>query len=200
MAVLPLPAMVRFELARAGGVVLLVLTSCAPASAVYDLDGRPVDPPSPAPGELVVLVFLDPECPLSSEAAPELGRIARELAAAPVRFRPVYADPALDADAVRAHVARFALPGEALLDPGHALVERVGATVTPEAALIGAGGEVLYRGRIDDRVEAVGVERPAATRRLLRDAIQAALAGRAPDPARTEPVGCFLADLGARTP
>jgi hypothetical protein len=168
---------------------------CAPGGEVRDLDGRAVDALALAPGELAALVFVDPGCPLSNRLAPELARLAAEIGARPVRFSLVYCDAELDAAAVRAHLAAFDHSVEALLDPEHALAQRLGATVTPEALLLDSAGKVLYRGLIDDRAAVVGAERPAATRRYLGDAIEAALAGRTPAPERTEAVGCFLADL-----
>ena len=160
-----------------------------------DLDGRAVDALALAPGELAALVFVDPGCPLSNRLAPEIARLARELAGRPVRLALVYCDAELDAPAVRAHLSTFGLPDGALLDPEHALAARLGATVTPEALLVGAGGAVLYRGLVDDRAQEVGADRPAVTRRYLREAIEAALAGRTPEPSRTVAVGCFLRDL-----
>jgi hypothetical protein len=174
---------------------LQAVLSCARGGAVRDLDGRAVDALALAPGELAALVFVDPGCPLSNRLAPELARLTRELAGRPVRLSLVYCDAELDAPAVRAHLSAFGLSDGALLDPEHALAARLGATVTPEALLVGAGGAVLYRGLIDDREQEVGAERPGVTRRYLHEAIEAALAGRAPEPSRTAAVGCFLRDL-----
>jgi hypothetical protein len=107
-----------------------------------------------------------------------------------VRFYLVYADPTTTAAAAKAHMATYGYHCSALLDPHGALAARVGATVTPEVAVIGAGGTVLYRGRVDDRYVAFGRKRPAATTHDLRDAISAVLAGRAVRVARTTAVGC----------
>lgn len=191
---LPRGARRAFRLALAA-LALQAGSGCAPGAEVRDLEGRRVDALALAPGELAALVFVDPDCPLSNKLAPELARIAAEFAGRPVRLRLVYPDPELDAAAVRAHLEAFDLPADALLDPGQALVSRFEATIVPEALLLDSAGRVLYRGLIDDRAPAPGVERPAATRRYLRDAIEAALAGRRPEPERTEAVGCFLSDL-----
>jgi hypothetical protein len=75
------------------------------------------------------------------------------------------------------------------------LVRHTGVTVTPEVAVIGPGGRVLYRGRIDDRYLDFGKDRPQPTERTLERALEAVLQGK-PVPVReTQAVGCFLVDL-----
>ena len=107
----------------------------------------------------------------------------------------VYPDRREDAGAIRRHGREYDLPGQALRDVEHALVKRVGASVTPEAVVLGARGNVVYRGRIDDRYTAFDQVRPQPTRNDLANAIEAALAGRPSDPSATEAIGCFIADL-----
>ena len=46
-----------------------------------------------------------------------------------------------------------------------------------------------------DRFVELGRERPAATTHNLRDALNAVFAGRVVSPARTQAVGCFIADM-----
>jgi hypothetical protein len=90
----------------------------------------------------------------------------------------------------------FGLAGtiEALRDPRHALVRRVQASVTPEAAVV-VEGTVRYRGRIDDRYVELGRERPAPTTHDLEDALTAVLSGRPVARPTTQAVGCFIADF-----
>ena len=52
-------------------------------------------------------------------------------------------------------------------------------SITPEAAVFNRTRTLAYHGRIDDKFVSLGVERPAATRRDLFDALTAVLAGRA---------------------
>jgi hypothetical protein len=108
----------------------------------------------------------------------------------------VYPNPAESASAIRQHMTAFAYAGaaQAFRDPEHALVKAAGATVTPEAAVF-AGGRFVYRGRIDDRYVDLGLERPAATKRDLADALAAVIAGKPVTPPTTQAVGCFIADF-----
>jgi len=74
-------------------------------------------------------------------------------------------------------------------------VKRAGATITPEAAVYDGRGRLTYRGRIDDRYSAVGIERATATRHDLQDAIAATIAGKPVTPRFTQAVGCYVADF-----
>ena len=61
--------------------------------------------------------------------------------------------------------------------------------------MIGAGGRVLYRGRIDDRYIEFGKDRPQPTDRTLERALDAIVQGKPVAMRETRAVGCFLADL-----
>jgi Redoxin len=173
--------------------------SAEPAEAALTLpavDGAAVDPVAPTAGvRATVVVFISAECPVSNRYAPELRRLRDKYGAQGVRFFPVYANPAEGAAAIAQHLRDYGYPGRALRDPVHAFVKRVGAQVTPEAALFDAAGTLVYHGRIDNRYASLGVERPAATVHDLDDAVAATLAGRAVADPVTQAVGCYLADF-----
>jgi len=186
-------------MARLLAVVLGVALLQAPAVRVQFIDGGPatVDPfAAPEGTKAIVFLFTSTECPVSNRYAPEVRRLAEAFAAQGVLFRLVYPDPAENATAIRTHMADFAYAGatQAFRDPAHALVKFTGVTVTPEAAVY-ANGKVVYRGRIDDRFVDLGVERPAATKRDLADALGAVITGKPVVPATTQAVGCFIADF-----
>jgi hypothetical protein len=62
-------------------------------------------------------------------------------------------------------------------------------------AVIGAGGAVLYRGRIDDRYIEFGKDRPQPTERTLERALEAIVQGKPVAARETQAVGCFLGEL-----
>jgi len=183
---------------RRAAVTLLLLAACAPPAASYitvlDLDGRAVAPFRGAGGSFEVLIFVAPDCPISNKFAPEVSRICDEYGPRGVSFHLVYPDGDEPTETIRQHIADFGFKIPALLDFEHTLVELAGATVTPEAALFASTGELLYLGRIDDRFVDFGKERENPTRRDLRDALDAVLAGEKPANARTEAIGCFIPD------
>ena len=134
-------------------------------------DGRP---PRAVP-------FLSPSCPLSVRYVSEAGRIFADYSS---RRVVVFAIAGADASALD-------LPFPVLVDANHSLARQTGASVTPQAIVLG-GGRVLYRGRIDDRTIELGKSRPQATRQDLRQALDEILAGKPVTAPETKAVGCAI--------
>ncbi len=167
--------------------------------SITTLDGRAVDPLRATEGvAATALIFVRTDCPIANQAAPDIERLRAHYGGRGVRFWLVYVDPREPAERVRAHLREFRLAAPALRDPDHALVRRAGVHVTPEAALYlhdQKEPQMVYRGRLDDRVVEVGRRRPRATRFDLQEAIEAALARTAPALVTTSAAGCEIADL-----
>jgi hypothetical protein len=174
-----------------------VRAAAPPASVTLrDPDGRAVDPfLASESSQAVVFLFASVDCPVSNRYAPVVQRLHASYAPQNVAFWLVYPNPGDTPDAVRDHLKAFGYPVHALLDPRHELVKLTGVTVTPEAAVYDKARALAYHGRIDDKYVSLGVERPAATRHDLADALAAVVAGRAPAAASAAPVGCFIADF-----
>ncbi|HWB78429.1 MAG TPA: hypothetical protein VG755_25865, partial [Nannocystaceae bacterium] len=187
--------------ATAGGLIALLLAcnDAAPppvpaAPVARALDDTPFDPLADREHEIVVLVFVTPDCPVSNRYAPELSRIAASTPADRVAWWLVYPDPDVRSAAIDAHRSSYALAIPALRDPEHVLVARAQAKVTPEAAVF-ANGTLVYHGRIDDRVPEFGRAKPQPSVRDLQDALTAVLAGQPPDHETATAVGCPIGDL-----
>ena len=144
---------------------------------------------------LTVLIFVSIDCPISNRYAPEIKRLYDQFSPQGVRFRLVYPNRLDSAPAIEKHLAEFSFPAIAERDPQHSLVRMTGATITPEAAVLDRQNRVLYLGRIDDRFVELGSERPRAAHHDLQNALRASLAGKPIEPARTQAVGCFIADM-----
>ncbi|HEX4347183.1 MAG TPA: redoxin family protein [Vicinamibacterales bacterium] len=184
-------------LAVALSVGLPALTSATPSVKLRDVDNRVVDPFAPAAGrKAVVLVFVTIDCPISNRYAPIVRQLNDTFAAKGVQFWLVYPNPFDTPDGIRKHLKDYSYKNDALLDPDHALAKLAKASVTPEAAIFDPQGRELYHGRIDDRYVNLALERPAATRHDLEDALNAVVAGKPVVPAPThDAVGCFISDF-----
>jgi hypothetical protein len=159
---------------------------------VKDLAGTTVQPLADSGQKATVLFFVMHECPVANGYAPEIRRIASEYSVQGVRCFVVYVESDLTPEQARQHARDYGYKSGVLLDPQHLLVKAVGATISPEAAVLSSAGELLYRGRIDDRVADFGKRRPEPTRRDLRLTLDAILAGK-PVPARlTKAIGCYI--------
>jgi len=163
---------------------------------LLDLDNRQVDPFQASPGvKAFAFLFVSVECPVSNRYAPEIRRMSDAFTARGVAFHLVYPNPAESADAIRTHVKEYSLPGGVLRDPRQSLVSFTKATITPEAAVYSAAMQRVYLGRIDDRYVNIGLERPAATRHDLQDALAAVLTGARISEPTTQAVGCYISDF-----
>ena len=142
---------------------------------------------------LTVYVFTTSDCPISNRYAPEILRLESKFGAS-AKFVLVYPVRTDTPAVIRAHKEKFGYTFESTTDYAQRLVKLTGVTVTPEVAVMN-GETLLYRGRIDDRYVAFGVERPKATTHDLEDAMTAAIAGKTIANKETRAIGCILSDL-----
>ena len=140
----------------------------------------------------VVLLFLTTDCPLSNNYVPELNRMSSTYASRGVAFYAIQGDATVPIEDVRKHVKDFAYTFPYLLDPNETLAAFTGAATTPEAAVLSPTGQLLYLGRIDNRLEDFGKQRVQITEFDLRDALDAILAGKPVPRARTKALGCSI--------
>jgi thiol-disulfide isomerase/thioredoxin len=171
----------------------LIPLAAVPADlTLVDAAGRKHTPADWASAKAVVLFILNTECPVSNGYAPEMARLAREYDSHGVLFLGVHPDPDVSAEAAAAHARQYGLRFPTLLDPKQKLVRAVGARVTPEAVVLSPRGEVLYRGRIDDKYALDGKRRDEASVHDLDLALRAVLAGKPVAKAETPGYGCPL--------
>lgn len=172
---------------------LLVAIPLFGAWNVRDVNGHELKPLDPA-GPAGVLYFITNDCPIANSYAPEIQRICSDYAAKGVTCTLVYSDLTLDAAAIRKHHEDYGYPQSipAVKDSGHKLAEATGATITPEAVVVGKGGKVLYRGRIDNFYAALGKPRRQATEHDLRQALDEVLAGKPVTHSQTQAIGCYI--------
>jgi hypothetical protein len=187
---------------RAAVVLLgcLSMAARAPESFGTDLNGHPIERIAPTGTKAVVLFFAASDCPISNRYIPEIERLDREFASQGVRFWWVYPNPGDTAEVVRRHDQQFDLHGDTVLDTDQRLTRMAHVNITPEVAVFvtsASGLHEVYRGRIDDRYIALGLERPAATRHDLEMAIRAALAHDGVPKPGGPAVGCSIVPLNA---
>jgi peroxiredoxin len=140
----------------------------------------------------IVVFFTTTDCPLSNNDVPEMNRIRRDYQARGVAFYAVQADTTIaDADVLQ-HTKDYQFSFPVLFDPHQILAKMTGATTIPEAAVLSSDGNILYLGRIDNRVEDFDKRRPEPTKFDLREALDAVLAGKPVEHPRTKAFGCAI--------
>lgn len=140
----------------------------------------------------VVLFFTMTDCPLANGYVPEMNRLRASYGPQGVAFYAVQSDTTVSEAAAKKYAQDFQYSFPMLNDPGLTLARLTGAKVTPEVAVLSPSGQVLYLGRIDNKVEDLTRPRYAATEPELRNALEAVLAGKAPKEASTRAVGCAI--------
>lgn len=141
---------------------------------------------------LQVDLFISVDCPIANAYVPEINRLHARFAPRGVKFRLVYPESGLAASEMARHRKAFALVPEGTLDPRHALVERAGATVTPEVAVFDARGKLRYRGKIDNLFTDYGEKRRVVTEKYLEDALSGLLSGEGSKFREFKAVGCLI--------
>lgn len=165
------------------------------SSLPLDLQGKAVNPLQLHEGKLTVLIFMRTDCPVCNRYAPVIQRLDAKYSSQGVEFWLVFPDRSLTSLAVGRYLKTYGYHCKALLDPAHFLVKRTGARITPEAVVISAGGNLIYRGRIDNWYVNLGTSRRAATVHDLDNALRETLAGEVVVEKSATAVGCYIADL-----
>lgn len=140
----------------------------------------------------VVFMFIADDCPISNAYAPELARLYAAYAPRGLAFYAVHSDPDVSAEEVRKHSKDYGYPFPTLLDRKQQLARYTGVTTTLEIAVLSPSGELLYRGRVDDRTVDFGKIRPHATRQDLRIALDEILADKPVSVRFTKSLGCAI--------
>lgn len=137
-----------------------------------------------------VVVFTCNHCPYALAWHDRILDVARDVAVPFLLVNPNDADryPRDSFEAMRERVEDDGgWPVQYLRDEDQSIARAYGARTTPDVFVVARDGTLAYRGAPDaDHGD------PSQRARWLRDAVTAVLAGRAPDPAETEPVGCSV--------
>ncbi len=172
---------------------------------VVSADASTVRPFEGANGQLVAFVFISHECPIANAMAPDILAIAASARESGAQFYAVHPAVWVDIAMIGAHAKAFGYAPLTTVvhDSEQRITHAVGATMTPEAALVRLDGEggftLLYLGRVNDLYAAVGRRKANPTSHDFADALDAARAGRAIPSPQPKAIGCFI-ELQPRSP
>jgi peroxiredoxin len=140
-----------------------------------------------------VVVFTCNHCPYALAWHDRLADVARDFEGRGVRVLAINPNdaeryPRDSFDAMRERVQHDGgWPMPYLRDESQAVARAYGARTTPDVFVVDGEGRVAYRGAPD-----ADHDDPSLRAAWLREALEAVLAGRAVELARTEPVGCSI--------
>ena len=134
-----------------------------------------------------VLIFVSVQCPISNAYNERMARLAADYRARGINVVGINPNAPESVDAVRRHATENNLTFTILKDNGNRIADQLGAQVTPEVYFLDANNRLVYRGRIDNS------RNPAnANTNDLREALDAALAGRPVTRAYVPAFGCTI--------
>ena len=134
-----------------------------------------------------VLLFIAVQCPVSNAYNERMAKLAEDYKAKGIAVIGINSNVAEDAAAVKAHAEQNKLSFTILKDPGNKIADKLGASVTPEAYFLDASNKLLYHGRIDNARNAAQLETSD-----LRNALDAALAGKTIEKTEAKAFGCSI--------
>lgn len=155
------------------------------------LDGKSVTLDTLRGKSGTVLAFVSFECPVSTSYLSGLMDLAKQYHDRGISVVAVCPTDE-PAGTVARQAAEYKVKLPVLLDPKKELVAAVGARVTPEVALVDAGGVLRYRGRVDDAYSARLKKNPSVSSHDLKNALDDALAGKPVRTPVTTAIGCLI--------
>src|SRR5262249_28307631 len=146
-------------------------------------------------GAANILFYISSDCPISNSYAPEIQRLCEQYGSKGVGCSLFYEDVDLTTSAVRKHLEEYRYRGiPAAIDNARKVATEAKATVTPQAVVVDAKGDIRYRGRIDNFYADFGQPRRQVTVHDLRDSLDAILAGKPVANPETQVLGCYIVD------
>jgi peroxiredoxin len=143
---------------------------------------------------ILLFVFLSPECPLCKNYSPVLNTLAYQYGTS-VKMIGIISGRTYSTSAVNAFAKKYKITFPLLIDKEKKLTNYLHATITPEVILLNSKCELLYKGAIDNRVKALGIQKGQATEYYLTDAITQYLQHTAIAIKRQPATGCLINDF-----
>ncbi|SKC15008.1 redoxin domain-containing protein [Dyadobacter psychrophilus] len=163
-------------------ITLFSFENAGPGSLAKNLSAQP----------LKVILFLDPECPVSNAYMKEIKSIYADYSAKGVSFEAYFPMETVTEKDIQAFLKKYNATFPGFPDPELRKAKRYKATVMPEVVLLNEAGVTVYQGAIDNWFYALGKSRPKATELYLRNALEATLNGNPMMQSKTQAIGCLI--------
>lgn len=150
-----------------------------------DLQGKTVH--FQTAGKVTAVLFFSTTCPVSNDYNDRMKAIAADYQNKGVQVIMLDANVNEQAQDVAKFASGATWSFSVYKDMQNVEADRFGAAFTPHVFIVGRDSQVIYRGGIDDARNAARV-----TKNYLRDALDAALAGKPVPVAETKAFGCTI--------
>ncbi len=139
-----------------------------------------------------VYYFAGPECPIARAYAPEVARLSQRDEPRGIAWIMVFSEVGITRQLVTNFQTDYALPLPSVIDSSHEFSCLLGAQTIPSVVVVDSNGTLLYRGRIDNRYQALGLSYGPPTERDLAAVVDAIASGSPLPPCETPAIGCLL--------
>lgn len=143
---------------------------------------------------LLLFVFLSPECPICKNYTPVLNTLQQQYSKT-VKMIGIIPGRSYDASTVNAFQKKYKTTFSLFIDKEKKLTNYLHASITPEVILLNSRYQLLYKGAIDNRVKALGVQKWQATENYLSDAITQYMQHTDVAVKRMQATGCLINDF-----
>lgn len=138
-------------------------------------------------GQVTAVFFISTICPIGNDYNDRFSALYRDYRGRGVQLLFVNSNMNEPAAMVAKHAKEVLFPFAVFKDERATVADLLAAESTPLVVIVGRDGRVVYRGAFDD------ARNPArVTKRYTRDALDAAMAGRAAPVAETKSFGCVI--------
>ena len=140
-----------------------------------------------------VIIFMNPECPITQLYMPLLAKLHHQYGPSEVGFYGVFPPSVYEEKEMERFQQTYSVPFPLLIDTKKGKCTRwLRATVTPEVFVLDSAGQVSYRGAIDNHYYALGKRRAEVTEHYLTDALEAVVHQTEVKVKQTQPLGCLI--------
>lgn len=152
---------------------------------LQNLDGAPVN--IETTGKLTAVFFIATQCPISNDYNERMQALVNDYQSKGISFVFVNSNDTEPAAEVKKHIQDNRFTFAVHKDANNKLADTLNAQVTPEVFLFDRTGTIIYHGAIDDSRNSANI-----TRRPLREAFDAALAGKPVAVKEHKAFGCTI--------
>lgn len=140
---------------------------------------------------LTIYFFVSEKCPICQYYTKKINQITKDYPNH--QFVLIFPNKLSSAETMGEFKKKYKISAQMQLDHDHKLVQKFGATVTPEVVVYNSGeNKVLYQGRIDDNYYRVGKRKTKVQSNDLVDALKSISNKTEIAEPKTTPVGCFI--------
>jgi peroxiredoxin len=139
-----------------------------------------------------VIVFLLSDCPASQSYTTTLNKLSKKYLPEKIKFYGVFPGKFSTTEELKSFQKIYMISFPLLMDPEMSFSKYMKASIAPSCFVVDSTGKIIYKGRIDDWLYALGKKRQVITENNLDDALKSVSKNLPVKKSETTPIGCIL--------